>query len=407
MGTARRGVLGLLSASTALVVAGCGGGLNVPSGAGSTAPSQVKPLRVVSVSPAALSGTSPIVVTFKRPLTEQSPNPTLLPAVPGRWTRAGSTATFTPTQAYPPDSHIAVSIVRKPGAPSHEVATVSSGNGSLRFAQQILSRLQYLPLTSAAAKPTDATAAAAAVYQAPRGRFAWRYPDTPKSLKKAWVAGQPNTLLRGAVIAFQHDHNITADGAVGPQTWKELMAADLANDVDPHSYSYVSADLYLPQRLTVWVDGRTAVSSPVNGGVAGAPTPLGTYPVYLRYAATTMQGTNPDGSHYKDPGVPWVNYFSGGSAVHGFPRSSYGSPQSVGCLELPISTAKRVYNLISYGTLVHVGGPFVPKTIATPAPPKTPKPHSSSSAKPNASPTLTTSKHTTPSPTPSKSSKHH
>jgi lipoprotein-anchoring transpeptidase ErfK/SrfK len=83
-----------------------------------------------------------------------------------------------------------------------------------------------------------------------------------------------------------------------------------------------------------------------------------------------MSGTNPDGSHYSDPGVPWVNYFSAGSAVHGFPRSSYGFPQSVGCLELPIPTAKTVFGLISYGTLVNVAGPHEVQTQGTPAPPK-------------------------------------
>jgi lipoprotein-anchoring transpeptidase ErfK/SrfK len=397
----------MLAAASVLIVAGCGGGLNLPGSAGTTSPTPVNPLHVLAVAPATLSGTSPIVVTFKRPLTEQSAYPTLSPAVPGQWTRAGSTATFTPTQAYPPDATIAISVIRKPGAPSRQIATRSSGNGSFRFAQQILSRLHYVPLTTAAAKPADAAAEAAAVYQAPRGHFSWRFTDTPTTLKKAWVPGQPNTVLRGAVLAFQHDHNLTADGAIGPKTWKELMAADLSDDADPHSYSYVSADLYLPQRLTLWVDGHTALSSPVNGGVAGAPTPLGTYPVYERYAATTMQGTNPDGSHYKDPGVPWVNYFSGGSAVHGFPRASYGSPQSVGCLELPISTAEQVYKMISYGTLVHVGGPFVAKTVATPAPPKTPKPHSSKSATPTSSARPTAASTTTPTPKPSKSAKHH
>ena len=35
---------------------------------------------------------------------------------------------------------------------------------------------------------------------------------------------------------------------------------------------------------------------------------------------TTMSGTNPDGSHYHDPGIPWVSYFNGGDALHGFIR---------------------------------------------------------------------------------------
>jgi lipoprotein-anchoring transpeptidase ErfK/SrfK len=69
-----------------------------------------------------------------------------------------------------------------------------------------------------------------------------------------------------------------------------------------------------------------------------------------------MTGTNPDGSHYSDPGVPWVNYFNGGDAVHGFPRGSYGTPQSNGCVELPIETAAKVFPLLAIGDLVIVSG---------------------------------------------------
>ncbi len=58
---------------------------------------------------------------------------------------------------------------------------------------------------------------------------------------------------------------------------------------------------------------------PPNTGVPGATTQQGTFPIYARFTSTTMSGTNPDGSKYSDPGVPWVNYFNGGDAVHGFP----------------------------------------------------------------------------------------
>src|SRR6202011_2987125 len=80
----------------------------------------------------------------------------------------------------------------------------------------------------------------------------------------------------------------------------------------------------------------------VTTGVAGAETAHGVFPIFARYVATTMIGTNPDGTKYNDPGVPWVNYFNGGDAVHGFPRPSYGSPQSNGCVELPVETARTV-----------------------------------------------------------------
>ena len=69
-----------------------------------------------------------------------------------------------------------------------------------------------------------------------------------------------------------------------------------------------------------------------------------------------MSGTNPDGSHYSDPGVPWVNYFNGGDAVHGFIRPAYGYPQSLGCVELPITTAEKVYYQLMVGDMVDVSG---------------------------------------------------
>jgi lipoprotein-anchoring transpeptidase ErfK/SrfK len=375
-----------LAVCAALLIAGCGGG-HSGSPSGGDSPAAIPPLRVVSVSPATLTGTSPIVVTFRRPLTDSSAYPTLTPNVAGQWSRSGATATFTPSVSYPPSTAITMDLVRKPGAAPKTIASRTSADGSMRFAQQILARLHYLPLTTAAAAPVGATAEAAAVYQAPRGKFGWRFSNTPSTIQKDWKVGQPSTVMRAAVIAFQHQHHLVQDGAIGPATWKDLQRADLSSQPDPDKYSYVTANLYLPQKLSVWVDGATTLTSPVNGGVNGAPTPLGTYPIYQRYASTTMQGTNPDGSKYKDPGVPWVNYFSGGSAVHGFPRASYGFPQSVGCLELPIDTAARVYKMIDYGTLVTVTGPFVPKTVATPAPPRTPKPKSSKSAKPSSSAT--------------------
>jgi lipoprotein-anchoring transpeptidase ErfK/SrfK len=78
------------------------------------------------------------------------------------------------------------------------------------------------------------------------------------------------------------------------------------------------------------------------------------FPIYARYVSTTMSGTDVDGTKYVVPDVPWVNYFNGGDAVHGFPRGSYGSPQSNGCVELPISTAQTVYGYLKLGDIVWV-----------------------------------------------------
>jgi peptidoglycan hydrolase-like protein with peptidoglycan-binding domain len=396
-----------------VVLAGCGGH-SASSGSAGGSPSSpgpvgpAKPLKVVAIKPHVLASTRNITVHFASPLAPDSPLPMLTPSVPGHWVRQGTAAVFTPSQAYPPDSTVAISLARKPGAKIKTIATRPTGHGSLLRAEQILAHLHYLPLTTSAATPQTAAEEANAVYDPPAGSFSWRYPDTPATLKQNWTPGKYGIVVRGAIIAFQHQAGLPLDGSIGRHTWHALVKADLADTVDPDHYSFVSADLYLPQTLSVWVDGHTVLTSPVNGGVAAAPTPLGTYPVYERFTSATMQGTNPDGTKYKDPGVPWINYFSGGSAVHGFPRASYGFPQSVGCLELPIPTAARVFKLIDYGTLVHVGGPFVPAPpVATPAPPASPSPSTSPTPKPSSKsspkPSSTPKPSTTPSPKHTKS----
>jgi len=106
----------------------------------------------------------------------------------------------------------------------------------------------------------------------------------------------------------------------------------------------------------VWQDGHDVYRTLANTGVYGAETTPGTYPVYLRFRTTTMVGTDPDGAHYDDSGIPWVAYFNGGDAIHGFIRASYGWPQSNGCVELPPANAEKVWPMDYYGTLVHIAG---------------------------------------------------
>ena len=66
-----------------------------------------------------------------------------------------------------------------------------------------------------------------------------------------------------------------------------------------------------------------------------------------------LPSSNPDGSHYDDPGVRWVSYFNGGDALHQFNRASFGAPQSLGCVELPEAAGKK-------GLPVKPNGPLVP-----------------------------------------------
>jgi lipoprotein-anchoring transpeptidase ErfK/SrfK len=67
-----------------------------------------------------------------------------------------------------------------------------------------------------------------------------------------------------------------------------------------------------------------------------------------------MSGTLPDGQPYHDTGIPWVSYFHGGDALHGFLRSQYGYPQSLGCVEMTYAHAAIVWGHTPIGTLVTV-----------------------------------------------------
>jgi lipoprotein-anchoring transpeptidase ErfK/SrfK len=236
--------------------------------------------------------------------------------------------------------------------------TWTTPTGSQLRLQQLLAQLGYLPLrwhpaTGDVAETTGSQVAAA--IDPPRGTFTWRYPNTPASLVRLWQAGAENTVSRGAIMAFESDNGLTVDGAAGRRVWQALIAATLAGKRASSGYSYVVVHRNeRPQTLTLWHDGHALLTTPANTGIPAAPTVFGTFPVYARFAVTTMKGTNPDGSHYSDPGIPWVSYFNGGDAIHGFTRASYGSPQSLGCVELPASDAEKVWPFTPIGTLVTV-----------------------------------------------------
>ena len=153
---------------------------------------------------------------------------------------------------------------------------------------------------------------------------------------------------------FESQNGLKTDGLAGPQVWTDLLNDVQSGHGNPLPWDYVLVNQSVPESATVYKDGAAVYSTPVNTGVAGAPTDNGTWPVFARYTVTTMSGTNPDGSHYVDPGIPWVSYFHGGDALHGFVRGSYGTPQSDGCVEMPISNAAVVFPLTPLGTLVTV-----------------------------------------------------
>lgn len=331
-------------------------------------------LRVVSSIPNTgardVNGTEPIRLSLSGVPAASSPLPVLSPAVPGTWSHNGTSLIFTPSAGFPEDTQVTISDPgrrgrgqdRGDGSAGWTVSFSTATYSTLRL-QQLLAQLGYLPLTwsphvDSAIRPDgvitpDSTGAQlSAAYQPPAGQFTW-VSGYPSHLTSLWQPGAANLIDTGALMAFESGHGLALDGVAGPKVWTDLLQAAETQQHDPNGYTYAVASEAVPETLTIWHDGQDVFSSLANTGISIAPTSDGTFPVYLRYRFQVMQGTNPDGSHYADP-VQYVSYFQAGEAVHYFPRYSYGFPQSLGCVELPLAAAAQAWPYLTYGSLVTV-----------------------------------------------------
>jgi lipoprotein-anchoring transpeptidase ErfK/SrfK len=353
-----------------------GGGTPANAPVSSGAVTLPGPFRVMSITPAPGSsdadGSLPVTVTFSAPLSRQSPMPSLIPDVAGTWRAVGDSAVFTPSMPFRPSTKVTVTIpAGMSSAAGHQLgrartAAYTTGSYSTLRLAELLGQLGYLPATyqlpnlgmriaSQFASSSNGLAAQEALaYSPPEGTFTWDQ-GYPASLQAMWTPGKWNVVIRGAVMAFQSQHNMTINGTVTAALWREVFKAAAAGQNNVNGYTYAVADQNDPETLTIYHDGQVVMQSPTNTGIPSAPTVNGTFPVYERFLSTIMSGTNPGGSHYSDL-VQYVSYFNGGDAVHYFARGGYGYQQSLGCVELPFDAAKKAYPFLTYGSLVTVTG---------------------------------------------------
>jgi lipoprotein-anchoring transpeptidase ErfK/SrfK len=246
-------------------------------------------------------------------------------------------------------------LLTRPVTRQFTTGTYSQGSLAVMLAQQGYLPMTWTPTSESVqgADPAAQTLAGMA-YAPPAGTYTWQA-GYPSQLQAQWSPDQANPLLKGAVMAFQSQHGMMPDGNLTPKVWDAIFTAQQKGQHNTAGYTYALASKAYPESLTIWHDGKVVQRSPDNTGAANAPTADGTFPVYERLRNQVMMGTNPDGSHYADP-VQFVAYFNGGDAVHYFPRASFGTPQSLGCVELGLSDAAHAWPLLTYGSLVTVTG---------------------------------------------------
>ena len=345
--------------------------------ASGSAPGQAsaQPLQVLSVTPTRharhVNGAAPVRIRFSAALAANSPMPTVSPHIAGRWQRPdASTIEFLPEQGFAQHARVTVRIPGGTAGMKSAAGRTLANRTAVRFRvgrwsttrlDQLLAQLGYLPLTWSTAAgavnpaPGDAAGQRSAAFSPPAGIFTWHH-GYPRELRTFWQEGKQSLVLKGAVMAFESDHGLTMDGIAGSAVWRALFRALAAGQQNTHGYSYARATKKSPETLTIWHNGHVVFRDLANTGIPVAPTADGTAPVYLRYRFQIMKGTNPDGSKYADP-VQFVAYFRAGEAVHYFPRASYGFPQSLGCVELPLGPAAKAWPFLTYGTLVTVSPP--------------------------------------------------
>ena len=332
-------------------------------------PSRAAVMATIPAAGGRIAPATAIHLTFSRPVSEVlgSGHPRLSPRTTGRWSEPDShTLVFTPSGfgaslgsqlRLELPREVAVAAGTAGGLRTTSAIEWTVPPGSILRLQQLLAQAGYLPVdwrpVGAAVARTPSSEAQAAVTP-PRGRFSWRYPNTPRNLRALWSPGQANMITRGAVMKFENTNELTVDGLAGSTVWHMLLDDAIAGKHLSSGYSYVYVHREVPESATLWHDGRTVLSSPANTGISGAETELGTFAVFEHIPEGTMSGTNPDGSHYEDPGIKWISYFNGGDALHNFDRASFGTPQSLGCVELPLAASAEIWPYTPIGTLVTI-----------------------------------------------------
>jgi len=111
------------------------------------------------------------------------------------------------------------------------------------------------------------------------------------------------------------------------------------------------------QRLDAYNHQHQLIRSvAVSSGLPSSPTPIGAGSVLSKFASVTMRGRG-----YVTPGVPWVLCINPAATIclHGAPWQEragqrFGVPRSHGCVRLPTSQARWLYDHTPLGTPVTI-----------------------------------------------------
>ncbi|HEU4765712.1 MAG TPA: L,D-transpeptidase family protein [Pyrinomonadaceae bacterium] len=165
------------------------------------------------------------------------------------------------------------------------------------------------------------------------------------------VDGVIDDKTRSGLILFQKWEERKLTGQINRNEFDAIMSAEAPQPRDP-GYAHVEVDVDRQLLLLIDGDGAIQMMLPVSTGsnkqynekgIRGlAYTPRGRFRIYNKIAGWRK---SPLGLLY------YPNYFSDGLAIHGNP-SVPRSPQSHGCVRIPMSAAAEISKRLPVGTIV-------------------------------------------------------
>lgn len=202
------------------------------------------------------------------------------------------------------------------------------------------------------------------------------YEVNPESIKT--IAGQAPDLINRQGVANENQVNskneilyTTFKGTTGreltddPDTVQQKLttaleegnpAVELAvketKPEDVNTFRRIEVDL-TNQTTTLYENNKVVKKYDVSSGLPATPTNPGDFTVR---AFVPMQDMGcVAGYDYCTKDIPWVVYFDGNIAFHGaYWHNNFGNRMSHGCVNLPVSEAKFVYEFAYIGTEVKV-----------------------------------------------------
>jgi hypothetical protein len=246
-----------------------------------------------------------------------------------------------------------VSLLAAIGTPQPVSAAEGASSNGVRIALNCTANPEKIRVVNETGAPITVQTIATLADPLPLEPFAVAKP-IPAGGTRLWQAGVAatggNVLARDEILS-----NIAGDDeGVNVVTSVGTFAVRCPRVAPPTGEKWLEVDLG-DQHMTAWQGDFRVADKMVSTGKPGFNTPPGTFFINLKFETEHMSQCQ-NGECWDIPDVPWVMYFTNdGVAFHGaYWHNDFGHPRSHGCVNLPVSFAKWLYEWAPLGTRVWI-----------------------------------------------------